>query len=232
MRPLNFFRRSNRKLNKQPLTPLGELIKRKLWRRALEFIEDESNLEKLHRYELHYCLERKAPLSIICALIYAKEDIICTRNELNRFPIHTAMEYNPDEDIVELLVNSHREALIELDTKGRNPLHIGCQAGTINPKILDILCNAEPSILAMEDDDGATPMEICITRCNNEDDKCRCRPISDETLKMIHSFTGVYLKHRRKNAGEMYRQVTRRKSMQSSSSSACTAEESVSTPRY
>lgn len=222
------FHRSRSKKFDKPLTPLGVLIQKKSVRRALEFIENESNIEKLDRDELHHCLELNAPLEVICALIVTKSEVICARNALNRYPIHTAMEHSTSAAIIELLVISDEEALTKLDFMGRTPLHIGCQAGTITPQILDIMCSASPSTLIMEDNEGATPMEICITRGDEEGGKHNVRPIKKETLDMIHSMTGIYLEQRRKNYGEKYRQVTRRKSISGSASlsSILTLEES------
>ena len=179
---------------------LCRFVQKKQWRKALRYLENLDESE-LHSCELHSLLQinqLKMPLSLVCALIQLKPSVIFEKNAHEHYPLHCAlMSQDCSFEIVELLTKAFPEALTEVDDQGQTPLHLACLYGNITPDIINLLCRTSPSALVMEDENEATPMEVCITR--DSDTAVSLKSINDESLQMLHEFTGMYIDWQRKS---------------------------------
>jgi len=112
---------------------------------------------------LHEALIGHAPLPVVQALLDASpESIYVKESGYNRLPLHCACRKNANIDIVRLLVDRDKDALLEPDSLGRLPLHYALSNGA-DEQIITLLLLRDPISAKGVDERGWTPLHVA---CN------------------------------------------------------------------
>lgn len=165
-------------------TKLFSALSKKRWSDALDILSRKPKEARIwtlspnpndppcHLLPLHMALRRKAPISVIKALLNANSNAIYRREFYGMLPLHVAVDAGLDIDIVELLCEVSPLAARQPDLGGMLPLHLACAAKTRRPSIIIYLLGVHPAAVTVEDRNSNFAQDYLIanTKTGEEDE--------------------------------------------------------------
>ena len=132
---------------------------------------------------LHTCCQLHPPLDIVTRMVQLCPLAAHQRDASGRYPLHVAAAFGASPQVVHFLLLQNQNAAACQDLEGKTPLHLSCEYGSfegacdpgddtndnvtlVKGPILDLvrdLFSASPMAINQEDNDGCTPLELCIT---------------------------------------------------------------------
>jgi ankyrin repeat protein len=141
---------------------------------------------RLFRTPLHEACLRKACICIIQALLNANPVAVMERDVSGNLPLHLLFQdYYPSALTVSsstrslpetarlLLQNNPVHLAVAVNGQGQTPLHIFCQAKTVDLSVLEILLQANPNAATIQAHDHKTPLHIYCQQPLASPDVCR-----------------------------------------------------------
>mmetsp|Transcript_27272 Transcript_27272/g.45451 ORF Transcript_27272/g.45451 Transcript_27272/m.45451 type:complete len:635 (+) Transcript_27272:50-1954(+) len=125
-----------------------------------------------HLLPLHMALRRKAPISVIKALLNANASAIYRREYYGMLPLHVACNVGLDTDIVELLCEASPVAARQPDLGGMLPLHLACSSkrnSRCNLCVITYLLGVHPKAVHVEDSKSNLPQDYLVGSPNQDE---------------------------------------------------------------